>query len=978
MGPSNVPLCIPATFPAGDPVGEGLCLDLDGVDDYVNAGDGINLANQSFSISVWAKRERNGVHEYLICQGQGGDVDNLGLHFGFRDTNVFTFDFYNNGIDTPASYTDTDWHHWVGTYDANTGARKIYRDGQVVAEDTASANYQGAGNLIIGARFALGNFNNHFQGQIDDVLVRNVVLTEQQIRLNMYDTLNGSEPGLVGYWKLDDGCGTTATDTAGGDDNGTLVNEPVWVASTVPIPDDNLKLVLGNQTIGLVSCPTHSADADLVYEGVNFKGCELEVTFSTSLNFADVSAESGFQAYPMGETATSVVISVAYMGTGSINIPGKIATLTFDGTTTEGEGNIAIDSSEVRGLTEDGDSQIALSHTTEVTGYINVDGSAPTVDSVLIQSYDADRVPAANQTLEDFVKNGDQVTVTASGTDLPAQPWAAGVAASGVTADLSGFSGGNPVACDPANFTYTPSTRVWTASWTILSVTCNPPNGTVAVTVKATDIVGNYDIANDNTDDITADNTAPSPVSSFSATASGSVELEYSFSGTWGDAADYIGIRFSRKGASDISGSLGYPRYDAGSYPIADGYEVGESCNEDDYYATGPDDGSATHIDQTYTSAPSNPVTYDDTTAGQDVYYYQSYVYDKVGNYSAADTVNHNDRDSATGYFLGDFDNDGDVDADDLNLNFASAFGLTHIDTGWDIYDICDIGDTGATQTRGDDNRFSLPKTDGACNFEDLMILAMNFNNVPPAPMYQPPIFPEDTPLVALSSAQETVDGGGIFSVELKLSHKLKAKGAHLMLNYDTRCFSVVKVTEGDLGLTFFSSKDKGGVIDINVAALGSDVPLADETIATVEFRAVGSSPETNISLSKVDVRGVRNERTDEKLAELGKIGLSLSVGKPGVTKVFHNYPNPFNPETWIPFQLDKDVDVSVSIFDMRGHLVKSIELGHVPAGYYLNKSNAARWDGRNDFGEKVSSGIYFYQFKAGKVVKMSKMVVLK
>jgi len=178
--------------------------------------------------------------------------------------------------------------------------------------------------------------------------------------------------------------------------------------------------------------------------------------------------------------------------------------------------------------------------------------------------------------------------------------------------------------------------------------------------------------------------------------------------------------------------------------------------------------------------------------------------------------------------------------------------------------------------------------------------------------------------------------------------------------------------------MTFFSAKDKGGLVDINVAALGSDVPLADETIAVVEFKAKGSAPEATIYLSKIDVRGPRNERADDEIAKLGRISLDLAVGKPDVTKVFHNYPNPFNPETWIPFQLNQDADVSVSIYDMRGHLVKSIELGHVPAGYYLNQSKAVRWDGRNDFGERVSSGIYFYQFKAGKMIKMNKMVVLK
>jgi flagellar hook assembly protein FlgD len=91
---------------------------------------------------------------------------------------------------------------------------------------------------------------------------------------------------------------------------------------------------------------------------------------------------------------------------------------------------------------------------------------------------------------------------------------------------------------------------------------------------------------------------------------------------------------------------------------------------------------------------------------------------------------------------------------------------------------------------------------------------------------------------------------------------------------------------------------------------------------------------------------------------------------------MFHNYPNPFNPETWIPFQLESDAPVSVSIYDMLGSQVRTIE--HLSAGYYLNKDRAVYWDGRNASGERVASGTYFYQFQSGTTVKTSKMVILK
>jgi hypothetical protein len=90
------------------------------------------------------------------------------------------------------------------------------------------------------------------------------------------------------------------------------------------------------------------------------------------------------------------------------------------------------------------------------------------------------------------------------------------------------------------------------------------------------------------------------------------------------------------------------------------------------------------------------------------------------------------------------------------------------------------------------------------------------------------------------------------------------------------------------------------------------------------------------------------------------------------------NYPNPFNPETWIPFQLANPSKVNIRIYNATGRLVKSIPLGYKQAGMYVEKSKAAYWDGRNDVGEKVSSGIYFYELRTENFRDIRKMIVLK
>ena len=98
----------------------------------------------------------------------------------------------------------------------------------------------------------------------------------------------------------------------------------------------------------------------------------------------------------------------------------------------------------------------------------------------------------------------------------------------------------------------------------------------------------------------------------------------------------------------------------------------------------------------------------------------------------------------------------------------------------------------------------------------------------------------------------------------------------------------------------------------------------------------------------------------------------------PEMTVLLPNYPNPFNPETWIPYQLANSGDVQITIYDTKGIVVRTLALGHQAAGYYTHRSRAAYWDGRNDLGEPVASGVYFFQLQADDVSRTRKMVILK
>jgi hypothetical protein len=126
--------------------------------------------------------------------------------------------------------------------------------------------------------------------------------------------------------------------------------------------------------------------------------------------------------------------------------------------------------------------------------------------------------------------------------------------------------------------------------------------------------------------------------------------------------------------------------------------------------------------------------------------------------------------------------------------------------------------------------------------------------------------------------------------------------------------------------------------------------------------------------------------KTSELILDAVKLSNSLSVQKnhgiatvlPSRSDLFQNYPNPFNPETWLPYQLSDDADVTIEIYSQSGASVASLYLGHQVAGVYTTRTKAAYWDGRNHSGERVSSGVYFYHLKAGDFYATKKMLIVK
>ncbi|RKU09813.1 hypothetical protein C6501_14555 [Candidatus Poribacteria bacterium] len=179
----------------------------------------------------------------------------------------------------------------------------------------------------------------------------------------------------------------------------------------------------------------------------------------------------------------------------------------------------------------------------------------------------------------------------------------------------------------------------------------------------------------------------------------------------------------------------------------------------------------------------------------------------------------------------------------------------------------------------------------------------------------------------------------------------------------------------------------KGGGIASDVNSDGR-VDIIDLVLVAGAFGDTASAPsvyaDTQEMLSAFNVqqwlREARRINITDPTFQRGILMLEqlLTTALPKETALLPNYPNPFNPETWIPFQLSEPAEVTISIYSTDGTLVRTLALGNQDAGLYQNRSRAVYWDGKNESGESVASGVYFYTLTAGKFSATRKMLILK
>ena len=167
------------------------------------------------------------------------------------------------------------------------------------------------------------------------------------------------------------------------------------------------------------------------------------------------------------------------------------------------------------------------------------------------------------------------------------------------------------------------------------------------------------------------------------------------------------------------------------------------------------------------------------------------------------------------------------------------------------------------------------------------------------------------------------------------------------------------------------------GVVNGKDAALVAEhlgegeAPAAPSSVGTAEL-----TPER--VMRALDILRAADDGSLPFQRGIAKLEHLLALFIPEKTALFANYPNPFNPETWIPYQLAEHADVTLSIYSIDGKLIRTLAIGYQPAGLYQYRSRAVYWDGRNALGEPVASGVYFYTLTAGTFTATRRMLILK
>ncbi len=374
----------------------------------------------------------------------------------------------------------------------------------------------------------------------------------------------------------------------------------------------------------------------------------------------------------------------------------------------------------------------------------------------------------------------------------------------------------------------------------------------------------------------------------------------------------------------------------------------------------------------------TGPQTFEDTgftDASRNVYYYTAFTRDSAGNYSVAAATA---QDRSTSYWLADVREptgtpgtyDGFVNYYDkiaYSYSYDSSEGEPHYDNELDI---------GPTD---DGSRTGIPLTDNIIDFEDVMILAMNYGDVSPARIRDEGLL--DTAIrggavLALERERAELAVGDVVEVNLTLRvGEGRAKGVSSVVEFEEDALEFLSAVQGEregnaVEGFFFAREEEAGRLRVDFAALGFEATMPGScVVATLRF-LVSTEESSALDIDDVVLRDLWN-------ADITCLTSGLHLGGseevPLKLRLGQNVPNPFNPRTTIAFDIPERCTVTLRVYGVDGREVAALVDEPRDAGAY-----EVLWDGTDDRGTDAASGVYFYVLDAGGLRLTQKMVLMR
>jgi len=315
----------------------------------------------------------------------------------------------------------------------------------------------------------------------------------------------------------------------------------------------------------------------------------------------------------------------------------------------------------------------------------------------------------------------------------------------------------------------------------------------------------------------------------------------------------------------------------------------------------------------------------------------------------------------------GDVNEDGSVGVDDAILILQARVGLVNLTQAQQI----------AADVNGDGD---------VTTFDAYLVMryAAGIIELFPVEGVNPPAAPGSAINFAttnnwVSLSDVSARHGQIVSIPLRIDNTAGIYSGEIGILYDASRLKFINVSTSSLTAgcpLVYNIAQKAGKPQLHLLniALAGGLPInRDGPILNIEFRI---SPKAEADAGTIPIKLSKVRLGEGNIPVVTKDG-SIEI-LPDRNLLLTNYPNPFNPETWIPYQLAQTAEVTISIYNTKGQLIRTLNLGVKPAGMYVTQDKAAYWDGMDKNGEEVASGLYFYTLKVGSFQATRKMLVIK